>query len=134
MKYEIIPVDKVKKYRKYFNPEDFWIKIKKNVKALGKEMLYFVLLLFYTLKDPKTPMKHKILIGGALGYLIFPLDFIPDAVPIIGFSDDFAAIMTVYKSIKASITEENKLLARNKVNELFDKDRKLNVSGNRKPL
>lgn len=118
-------LDKIKEYGKFFNPDKFWMKIKKYAKALGEESLYFILLLYYTLKDPQTPLKNKIIIAGALGYLIFPLDFIPDAVPFVGYSDDFAAIMTVYKNIKDSISEENKIQARLKTNELLNKPHRL---------
>lgn len=121
MKFKFPSLEKIKGYGKYFEPEKFWQKIKKWARVIGEESLYYILVLFYALKDSKTPLKNKILIAGALGYLILPLDFIPDAIPIIGFSDDLAAIMTVYKNIVNSITEDTKLLARHKVKELINK-------------
>lgn len=127
MKINFPSLDKLKEFRKYFNPDDFWIKIKKSASKIGEESLYYILILYYAMKDPSTPIKNKILIAGALGYLIFPLDFIPDAIPVIGFSDDFAAIMAVYKNIKASITEENKLMARLKTNEIFKRSNEIEV-------
>lgn len=125
MKIKYPSLEKIKDYGKFFNPDKFWMKIKKYAKSMGEESLYFILLLYYALKDPKTPLKNKILIAGALGYLILPLDFIPDAVPVLGFSDDFAAIMTVYKNIKNSISEENKIQARLKTSEIFNKSSQL---------
>lgn len=67
----------------------------------------------------ETSWLNKAYIIGALGYLIFPLDFIPDAVPIVGYSDDFAAIMMVFNQVKDSITPVIELKATKKLAEWF---------------
>ena len=51
-------------------------------------MVYTALILYYTLESDKVSLKDKALIVGALGYLISPLDVIPDAIPIAGLGDD----------------------------------------------
>ncbi|MBU2676627.1 MAG: DUF1232 domain-containing protein [Gammaproteobacteria bacterium] len=38
--------------------------------------------------DPRTPHAAKWLIGGGVGYLMLPLDLIPDFIPLIGKLDD----------------------------------------------
>lgn len=45
------------------------------------------------LKDENTPGKHKMIIIGALGYFILPVDLIPDFIPVAGFTDDAAALI-----------------------------------------
>ncbi|MFO8006304.1 MAG: DUF1232 domain-containing protein, partial [Candidatus Brocadiia bacterium] len=40
------------------------------------------------LQDPGTPLVAKLLLGAALGYLLSPLDLIPDWIPLLGYLDD----------------------------------------------
>ena len=124
MKFKNLTLDKIKGYQKYFEPEKFWGKLKKYAKIIGKETVYHVLLLFYLLKSPQVSWLNKAYIAGALGYLIFPLDFIPDAIPIVGYSDDFAAIMMVFTKVKGSITPEIETQAREKLSEWFNNNSK----------
>ncbi len=53
-------------------------------------MLRAAFTLYVLLKDSSTPLWAKTAIIGALGYLICPLDAIPDLIPGIGFADDLA--------------------------------------------
>lgn len=48
-----------------------------------------VVLLYRLMKDKRVPIKTKVLIGSALGYLALPYDIIPDSIPILGKGDDF---------------------------------------------
>jgi len=45
------------------------------------------------------PWKSLLLIVAAILYFINPIDVIPDLLPLIGLSDDFAVLFMVYKSI-----------------------------------
>ncbi|WP_276366829.1 DUF1232 domain-containing protein [Chryseolinea sp. H1M3-3] len=49
------------------------------------------------------PWKSMVLIVAAILYFINPIDVIPDLLPIIGLSDDFAVLFMIYKSIGADI-------------------------------
>ncbi len=49
-----------------------------------------VLLLAY--KDPRTPLSAKILIGITVGYLLSPIDLIPDFIPVLGLLDDLVVV------------------------------------------
>ncbi|MGI9037898.1 MAG: YkvA family protein [Gemmatimonadota bacterium] len=39
-------------------------------------------------RHPATPRLAKILLGAAIGYLLSPIDLIPDVIPVIGHLDD----------------------------------------------
>ena len=49
-------------------------------------------------------------IAAVLIYFISPFDFIPDVLPIIGFTDDLALVLWVGKSIKNELDEFEKKL------------------------
>ena len=49
-----------------------------------------VLILAYG--DKRTPLTAKILIGITVGYLLSPIDLIPDFIPILGLLDDFIIV------------------------------------------
>jgi uncharacterized membrane protein YkvA (DUF1232 family) len=54
-----------------------------------------VIKLWDIVRDPKTDKAVKALGIGALLYLISPLDVIPDAIPILGLTDDVGVITYV---------------------------------------
>jgi uncharacterized membrane protein YkvA (DUF1232 family) len=50
-------------------------------------------LIWALVRDERTPMSRKILLGGALGYLVLPADLIPDRIPLIGGLDDMVVVV-----------------------------------------
>ena len=88
-------------------------------KNLGKKTLWYVLLLYYTLESDEVSLGNKAIIMGALGYLILPIDLIPDVVPVLGLTDDAAAIKLAYDTVKASITPEIERKAKEKLAQWF---------------
>jgi uncharacterized membrane protein YkvA (DUF1232 family) len=49
------------------------------------------------------PWQSLVLILASLLYFVSPIDFIPDLLPLVGFTDDIAVIFWVYNSIKSDI-------------------------------
>ena len=49
------------------------------------------------------PWKSLLLIVAAVLYFINPIDVIPDLLPLVGLSDDFAVLFMVYRSIGSDI-------------------------------
>lgn len=107
------------KYSKDYSKTSFLEKIKKNFSKAGVSVVYGALLLFYSLSDPGVPPKAKATIIAALGYFISPIDLLPDAIPVMGYGDDLAAIVTALGIISIYLTEETKKKTKNKTRELF---------------
>jgi uncharacterized membrane protein YkvA (DUF1232 family) len=63
-------------------------KIKQKARQLKSEA--DVLIIAY--KDSRTPLKAKIIIGITVGYLLSPIDLIPDFIPILGLLDDLIIV------------------------------------------
>ena len=79
-------------YVSEFSPEKLWEKIKGHAKKVGCEGIRSALRLFYALDNPSMPLKTKMVIYGALGYFISPIDVIPDFIPVVGFTDDIGVL------------------------------------------
>lgn len=109
-----VPTD-TSTYKKHYSDSAFWSKVKK----LGKNVLKPALMLFYVMKSPDVPLAIKTRIAGALGYLILPVDLIPDFIPVAGYTDDAGALYAVIKICKEYITPEIEAQAENKLNELL---------------
>ncbi len=110
---------KDQKYKKAYSENKLFLKIKKFAKDSGIKAIYLCLLLFYTLQKSTTPKWAKSVIVGALGYFILPLDFIPDFLPITGFSDDITALLSVLVAVALYVDEETKAKARTKLHDWF---------------
>ena len=87
-------------------------KLKRNTVNGGKKLIYVVLLLYYTLQKDNVPLKAKTAIVGALGYFIAPFDFIPDLLPLVGYTDDFGALMIALVTVSMYIDDEVKSKAK----------------------
>ena len=107
------------KYQKHYSDKGLFDKIGRVFKKVGMKVIYYVLLLFYVVKDSNTPLKDKMIILGALGYFIFPTDLIPDFIPFVGFTDDIAAIAACISAIKSNITPAVREQAIKKLNDWF---------------
>ena len=69
-------------------------------------LTYGVLVVYYALQASTLTVKDKAKIIAALAYLVFPLDLIPDAIPLAGILDDGAllyALFRLFVTIDASV-------------------------------
>ena len=105
-------------YANHYDESAFW----RVVKKVGAKVAYPALLLFYTLKSPNVPFKVKAEIIGALGYLILPFDLIPDWLPVVGYTDDLAALLAVVRLARPYITKDVKAAAKAKIVDWFGAD------------
>ena len=97
--------------------------LRKNyAKIIGVGAVYKVLQLWYVLQKPDVPLKQKALITGAIGYLIAPLDFIPDLTPVLGYSDDFVAITYALLQVQGYVDAEVKEKSKHFIEDIFGTD------------
>lgn len=109
-------------YSNKFTNGDFIEKISRIAKRAGAKLVYTSLILYYTLQSDKVSVKDKAIIIGALGYLISPLDVIPDAIPIAGLGDDLAVLIYVLNKVWGDVSEDVKEKAKSKLSKWFDED------------
>ena len=109
-------------YANKFSQSEFAEKIARIAKRAGAKLVYAALILYYTLQSDKVSKADKAIIIGALGYMISPLDVIPDAIPIAGLTDDLAVLLYVLKKVWTGIDPEIVEQAKSKLSRWFDED------------
>ena len=109
-------------YSDKFSPKGFVEKISRVAKRAGAKLVYSALVLFYMLQSKNVTVKEKAIIIGALGYMISPLDVIPDAIPIAGLTDDLAVLLYVLKKVWTGIDPEIVEQAKKRLSKWFDDD------------
>lgn len=110
------------KYKDKFSKAEFVGKVARIAKRAGAKFVYAALILYYTLESDNVSIKDKAIIIGALGYLISPIDAIPDAIPLAGLGDDLSVLIYVLNKVWGEVSEEIKQKAKNKTSQWFDKD------------
>ena len=109
-------------YANRFTANDFIDKISRIAKRAGAKLVYAAFILYYALQSDKVSKTDKAIIIGALGYMISPLDVIPDAIPIAGLTDDLAVLLYVLKKVWGSVDPEIQDKAKEKLKKWFDED------------
>lgn len=111
--------ENMNQYSKNYTEQGFWNKLKKSCKKMGLKTVYMVLLLYYVMISGEVNIKSKLAIAGALGYLILPIDLIPDFIPVAGYTDDAAALLAVLSMVSGNITPTIQKKAINKLHDFF---------------
>lgn len=63
-----------------------WVELAKFVLAAGR-------LLYAVMRDPRVPVRGKVVAGAAAAYAMSPIDVVPDFVPSSGYVDDVFVIV-----------------------------------------
>jgi uncharacterized membrane protein YkvA (DUF1232 family) len=88
----------------------FWIKLKKVAGRLP--FIEDLLAAYYCAFDKQTPRHVQVALLGAIAYFILPFDFIPDMMPVLGFTDDAAILATAIRLVAGNITDDHREAAR----------------------
>lgn len=106
-------IEKVKDY--YSKGRNFAVgKLPQKVKTYS-DYLFIVpdmaALLYRLLKDKRVSLKTKLIISGAVAYIAFPTDIIPDSIPFIGKVDEIAvaffALERIIDDVPIKVVLEN---------------------------
>ena len=88
----------------------FWTKAKR---VAGKLPLAEDLLAAYFCAfDHATPVQVKAALVAALAYFVLPFDVVPDILPLIGYSDDAAVLVTALRMVAGHVRPEHREAAR----------------------
>jgi uncharacterized membrane protein YkvA (DUF1232 family) len=88
----------------------FWRKLKQVVAKLP--FAEDLLAAYYCAFDRQTPRHVQAALLGAVAYFILPFDFVPDMLPVLGFTDDAAILATAIRMVSGHITAEHRDAAR----------------------
>ena len=98
----------------------FWIKFKRVVAKLP--FAEDLLAAYYCAFDKQTPRHVQGALLGAIAYFILPFDFIPDMLPVLGFTDDAAVLATAIRLVANHVTKDHREAARAALKRGIDDD------------
>ena len=96
----------------------FWAKFKRV--AAGLPFAEDLLSAYYCAFDRQTPRHVQAALLGALAYFILPFDFIPDMLPVLGYTDDAAVLATAIRLVAAHVMPEHREAARAALKRIVD--------------
>ena len=97
----------------------FWLKLKRVVARLP--FAEDLLAAYYCAFDRETPRHVQAALLGAIAYFILPFDFVPDMLPVFGFTDDAAVLATAIRLVASHITSDHRNAARAALKRAIDK-------------
>jgi uncharacterized membrane protein YkvA (DUF1232 family) len=89
---------------------DFWRKAARV--AVRLPFAEDLLAAYYCAFDQATPAHVKAALVGALAYFVLPFDFMPDVLPLLGFTDDAAVLLTALRIVAGHLRPEHRDAAR----------------------
>lgn len=96
----------------------FWGKFKRVAARLP--FAEDLLCAYYCAFDRQTPRHVQAALLGAIAYFILPFDFIPDMLPVLGFTDDAAVLATAIRLVAAHITPDHREAARARLKRITE--------------
>lgn len=113
------PNDTYRSYSRHYTDDAFWSKLRTLPSSAGRALLLKALLLWELLLAPEAPAWVRAAILGVLGYLILPLDAVPDVLPVVGYADDAAAMTALLVHVDHLVGDDLKLRAEERLERLL---------------
>lgn len=86
--------------------KSFWIKIKRVAAKLP--FAEDLLAAYYCAFDRETPRHVQAALLGAIAYFVLPFDFVPDMLPVLGFTDDAAVLAAAIRMVSSHIRPDHR--------------------------
>lgn len=109
------PADKLARDRESVRKR-FWTKAKRV--AVHLPFAEDLIASYYCAFDRKTPRHVQVSLLGALAYFILPFDFVPDLLPVLGFTDDAAVLATALRLVASHIQPSHRDAARSAIERI----------------
>jgi uncharacterized membrane protein YkvA (DUF1232 family) len=77
---------------------------------------------YYCAFDRVTPLRVKAALLGALAYFVMPIDALPDLLPLLGYADDAAVLLTALRLVDAHVRPEHREAARQALSRGLDRE------------
>ena len=100
--------------------KEFWIKLKRVAARLP--FVEDLLAAYYCAFDRQTPRHVQAALLGALAYFILQFDFMPDVLPVLGFTDDAAVLATAIRMVASHISPVHRAAAHAALQRGLDED------------
>jgi uncharacterized membrane protein YkvA (DUF1232 family) len=111
------PADRLAQDRESVRKQ-FWRKLKRVAAKLP--FAEDLVAAYYCAFDRQTPRHVQAALLGAIAYFILPFDFIPDMLPVLGFTDDAAILATALRMVASHITPDHHEAARAALERMKD--------------
>jgi uncharacterized membrane protein YkvA (DUF1232 family) len=98
------PADELAKDRESVRKQ-FWHKLKRL--AVKLPFAEDLLAAYYCAFDRQTPRHVQAALLGAIAYFVLPFDFVPDMLPVLGFTDDAAVLATALRMVASHINADH---------------------------
>ena len=89
---------------------EFWHKLRRF--AVQLPFAEDLLAAWYCAFDRETPTEVKVALIGALAYFVLPFDAMPDVMPMLGFADDAAVLLTALRLVANNLLPEHRAAAK----------------------
>ena len=89
------------------------------IKGLGLQTVYTIMLLYNAYVRSETPAWAKNIVLGVLGYLLAPIDGIPDFTPFIGLTDDLGILSFGLVTIACYINDDIRIKSKEQLRKWF---------------
>jgi uncharacterized membrane protein YkvA (DUF1232 family) len=105
-------------------PESVRARFKRKFKRVAARIPFAedLLAAYYCAFDRQTPRHVQLSLLGALAYFVLPLDFMPDLMPLLGFTDDAAVLVTALRMVATNIRPDHREAARRALARGLDED------------
>lgn len=95
--------------------DGFWPKFRRVARRIP--FAHDLLAAYYAAVDPKTPLRVRATLFGALAYFVMPADLIPDFIAVLGFTDDAAVLAAALRTLAGHIRPEHQERARRELED-----------------